>query len=255
MLNIKVHTPNEQAIGEFDGGKITEQKPIGFPGEGSKVRRIGPLFYWAWFYSKENGEIPAHPHKGFEIITYVLSGKAVHGDSLGTRSTVESGGIQVMQTGSGVYHEEEFIGPNMEGFQIWFEPNLREAIKLQPSYNQYEHEELPSTNEGSSVVKTVIGDKSPVELTVNAEMYDIHIPSGEQYECEISDGHTIAVLAVTGDGLIIDGDEYSSTSYSERDFITISSEEDTTFYVKSSATEISRIILISVPTTVDYPLY
>ncbi|TDF91151.1 hypothetical protein E1757_33335 [Paenibacillus piri] len=45
--------------------------------------------------------------------TCVVSGKAEHGDSLGTRSVVGPGGAQVMQTGSGVSHEEGFVGPNI----------------------------------------------------------------------------------------------------------------------------------------------
>jgi redox-sensitive bicupin YhaK (pirin superfamily) len=123
-MKITVYPPNQQGEGAFDGGRITEQKPIGFPGEGSKVRRVGPIFYWAWAFAKEEGYIPTHPHQGFEIMTYVVQGKAEHGDSLGTKSVVGSGGAQVMQTGSGISHEERFIGPDMEGFQIRFEPHL-----------------------------------------------------------------------------------------------------------------------------------
>ena len=141
-MNINRYSVNQQGVGEFDGGKITEQKPIGFPGEGSEVKRVGPLFYWAWAKSEHEGYIPLHPHQGFEIITYVISGKAEHGDSLGTRSTVGAGGLQVMQTGSGVSHEEGFVGPNMQGFQIWFEPHLSEALRRKPTYQQYDHEEF-----------------------------------------------------------------------------------------------------------------
>jgi hypothetical protein len=43
-MEVAVYTPDQQGIGAFDGGKITEQKPIGFPGEGSEVIRIGPYF-------------------------------------------------------------------------------------------------------------------------------------------------------------------------------------------------------------------
>ena len=117
LLTKRFHV-DQQGVGEFDGGKIREQKPIGFPGEGSEVKRIGSLFYWAWAKAEDAGYIPLHPHQGFEIITYVINGKAEHGDSLGTRSVVGAGGIQVMQTGSAVSHEEGFVGPNMQGFQI-----------------------------------------------------------------------------------------------------------------------------------------
>jgi len=69
--------PQDQATGQFDGGKITEQKPIGFPGEDAVIERLGPLFYWAWAESREPAEIGLHPHQGYEIITYVLKGKLI----------------------------------------------------------------------------------------------------------------------------------------------------------------------------------
>jgi redox-sensitive bicupin YhaK (pirin superfamily) len=47
-----------------------------------------------------------------------VNGKAEHGDSLGTKSTIGPGGIQVMQTGSGVSHEEAFIGPDFDDFKF-----------------------------------------------------------------------------------------------------------------------------------------
>ena len=104
---IQIYPPDKQASGEFDGGRITEIKPIGFSGDGSAVDRVGPLFYWAWASSMESAKIGLHPHRGFEIISYVLSGEVGHGDTLGNATRVASGGAQVMQTGSGVSHEEQ----------------------------------------------------------------------------------------------------------------------------------------------------
>ena len=37
---------------------------------------------------------PSHPHRGIETITYVLSGRVDHGDSLGNRGTLGSGDVQ-----------------------------------------------------------------------------------------------------------------------------------------------------------------
>jgi len=39
-----------------------------------------------------------------------------------------------MQTGSGVYHEEETVGDHTEFFQIWFAPYLQEAVGREPTY-------------------------------------------------------------------------------------------------------------------------
>lgn len=250
-MEIKVYTPKQQGIGAFDGGKITEQKPIGFPGEGSKVMRIGPLFYWAWAKSKEAGFIPSHPHEGFEIITYVVNGKAEHGDSLGTKSTIGPGGIQVMQTGSGVYHQEGFIGPDFDGFQIWFEPYLNEAIFREPSYSQYNHQDFSISRNNDSLVKKVIGEGSPVQLVADVQMWDIEIQSKGTYSHSHNLNKTLTILAFKGQGNIATNDQF--VSFNEKDFTVVNSTEEGSVTIE--ANNDLRLILIEVPTNVDYPVY
>ena len=46
-LDISIYPPEAQGVGQFDGGRITEIKPIGFPQDGPHVKYTGPLFYWA----------------------------------------------------------------------------------------------------------------------------------------------------------------------------------------------------------------
>ncbi|WP_347550121.1 pirin family protein [Pseudalkalibacillus hwajinpoensis] len=246
-MKIKKYDVNQQGVGQFDGGKITEQKPIGFPGEGSEVKRVGPLFYWAWAKSEDAGYISLHPHQGFEIITYVISGKAEHGDSLGTKSTVGPGGLQVMQTGSGVSHEEGFVGPDMQGFQIWFEPHLREALRRNPTYQQYEHEEFLLDNDGGLTVKEILGDDSPVSFVTDAGMWDIFIEEESTFSRELSKGRSLSILILQGSGTL------QETIFDKKDFIVIEADEKDTIEIK--ANEATRIIVIEVPTTVNYPLY
>jgi len=51
---------------------------------------------------------PAHPHRGFETVTYVLPGKRglVHRDSLGVKMRYSDGACQWMTAGKGMLHEE-----------------------------------------------------------------------------------------------------------------------------------------------------
>jgi len=107
---ITIYPPDRQGTGAFDSGKITEIKLIDFPGGTSAAKRIRPLFYWAWASAKGDGVIGLHPHQGFEIMSYVIAGEIGHSDTLGTESRVGVGSAQVMQTGSGVYHQEEMFG-------------------------------------------------------------------------------------------------------------------------------------------------
>ncbi|QOY35611.1 pirin family protein [Anaerobacillus isosaccharinicus] len=248
-MNINVYTPEQQAIGQFDGGKITEQKPIGFPGEGAHVKRVGPLFYWSWAKAEKAGYIPLHPHQAFEIITYVIHGKAEHGDTLGTKSTVGAGGIQIMQTGSGVSHEEGFVGPDMEGFQIWFEPFVNEAIKQKPTYNQFSHEQLPMKEIEGHRIKTVIGDGSPVELVADVKLFDLEIKTGGSLDFPIPATYSLALLAIRGNGTV------NETEFNHKEFIVISADEDGQASIGANKGDNVRLIAILVPTKVDYPLY
>jgi redox-sensitive bicupin YhaK (pirin superfamily) len=241
-----------QGKGAFDNGKITEQKPIGFSGEGSVINRVGPLFYWAWAHTPEEGYIPLHPHYGFEIMTYVLNGTAEHGDSLGTQSTVTAGGVQVIKAGRGVSHEERFLGPDMEAFQIWFEPDLRAAAKKEPAYEQYEHDEFPLFEHEGVHVKEVLGRNSPIHLTAEARMWDVKLQPHATYYHTFSQGTTLTALAVKGAGSWGTGEE-NREDFRERDFMLLASEgeEDITLHAEN---EPVRMILIEVPERVNYGL-
>lgn len=256
-MQAMIYPPTMQGTGAFDGGKITEQKPIGFPGERSVVKRVGPLFYWAWAHARQDGYIGSHPHEAFEIITYVVAGQAEHGDSLGTRSVVGPGGAQVMQTGSGVSHEERFLGPDMEGFQIWFEPYLTEAVKRPPTYRQYDHAAFPQAEADGVSVKTIIGEGAPIELVADARMWDVELAAGASYHYAIPAGRTLTALAIRGDGVWTEAREGAKpAAMSHKDFVLLRADDTTE--VALTANEAGaplRVILIEVPTTVDYPLY
>ncbi|AFH65142.2 pirin family protein [Paenibacillus caseinilyticus] len=255
-MQILIYPPSMQGTGSFDGGSITEQKPIGFSGEGSVVKRVGPLFYWAWARAEEEGYIPLHPHQGFEIMTYVLQGRAEHGDTLGTRSTVGAGGAQIMQTGSGVSHEERFIGPNMEAFQIWFEPAIRQALLRQPTYAQVEHGEFPAEQAEGCTRKTVIGEGSPVRLVTDALMWDVELEPGRLLRHPLPAGRTLTALAVRGGGSwhAADAPEKAG-SFREKDFVLLHSHKDAEAVVTADAGGRLRLLLIEVPSSVDYPLH
>lgn len=256
-MTIHVYTAAQQAKGGFDGGSITEQKPIGFPGEGSAVKRIGPLFYWAWAFAPEEGYIPRHPHRGFEIVTYVVQGTAVHGDSLGTDSRIGPGGAQVMQTGSGVSHEERFVGPDMECFQIWFEPDLRKSRHKTPTYRQFEHAQLPSERRDGVTVKQVIGGHSPIAVEADAAIWDLSFDADGVYRHTLAAGRSLSVLVIRGDATAgLTADSHTHASVERTDFAVIDAKEAQTVTLQPAVgSEPLRLIAIEVPTQVDYPLY
>jgi len=76
---------------------------------------------------------PAHPHRGFETVTYVLPGKGglVHRDSLGCKMSYSNGACQWMTAGRGMLHEEMWdtaSASEHELYQLWV--NLPPAAKM-----------------------------------------------------------------------------------------------------------------------------
>ena len=118
---------------------------------------------------------PSHPHRGFETVTYLLSGAMVHEDSIGTRAVIKPGGVQWMTAGSGVIHSElptddmMALGGRMHGFQLWV--NLSADRKMiPPRYQGYDANELAQTDLPNGgllkvVAGTVLGVTGPVETT------------------------------------------------------------------------------------------
>ena len=254
-LEIKIYPPEAQGVGQFDGGRITEIKPIGFPGGGPDVRHTGPLFYWAWATAKGYGKIALHPHQAFEIMSYVLEGEIGHYDTLGTQSRVKAGGVQVMQTGSGVSHEEETVADHNEFFQIWFDPNLRESVTQPPTYREFSHEDFPTETRDGVVIKQIIGEGAPVTLQAEAAMQDILISPGHTHRRELAANRTLAMVVIDGKGVLVDETTLGKHYLEPRYFAVVHAGEPGAVAIQADADRPLRIALIEVPSKVNYPLY
>ena len=47
---------------------------------------------------------PQHPHRGFETVSYILSGKVYHEDFKGHKGITGAGDVQWMTAGKGIVH-------------------------------------------------------------------------------------------------------------------------------------------------------
>lgn len=138
-----------QAIHTLEGGGFSVRRP--FPTQSFSewdpfllIDELGPV---DWAPNAAIGA-PAHPHRGFETISYVLEGHLIHRDSMGQSGELRSGDIQWMTAGSGIVHEElphpDFAasGGTMHAFQIWL--NLPPALKMRPpQYQQCAQADIP----------------------------------------------------------------------------------------------------------------
>lgn len=254
-MDITIYPPEAQGIGEFDGGRITETKPLGFPGEGPGVPHMGPLFYWAWATAKGYGKIGLHPHRAFEIMSYALEGEIGHYDTMGNRSRVKAGGAQVMQTGSGISHEEETVGDHNEFFQIWFEPDLKETVRRPPTYAEFRHEDFPIEVRDGVTLKNVIGNAAPVSLVAEAAMQDILIPSGHRYRRELSTNRTLAMVVIDGKGTLNDEAHSEQHDIAAKYFTVVHAGKNGSIAIQAGQAVPLRLAMIEVPAVVKYALY
>lgn len=76
-----------------------------------------------------------HPHQNMEIISIPLQGDLEHQDSMGNKTVIRNGDIQVMSAGTGVQHSEYNKNQNKEVkfLQIWVIPNKQNVA---PRYDQ-----------------------------------------------------------------------------------------------------------------------
>jgi redox-sensitive bicupin YhaK (pirin superfamily) len=155
---------------------------------------------------------PSHPHRGFETVTYMLSGSMVHEDSTGTKAVIKKGGVQWMTAGSGVIHSElptddmMKLGGRMHGFQLWV--NLPAAQKMiDPRYQGYEAEEMATvqlTKGGHIrvVAGVVHGAKGPVETTSPMTYAHAVLEVGDVVEWLPEEGHTALIHVFDGEARV-----------------------------------------------------
>lgn len=163
-MPIEILPVSRQGRGAFDGGRIQEHKPIGFPQDGGAGKQISSLFYWAHAWSDEGGLIDQHPHEGFEIMSYVLKGDIEHYDSrLQGWKPLTAGDVQVIRAGDGIVHAEKLL-PASGIFQIWFDPNLAVSLGHPASYDDYPASACPVHRDGGVTRKVIMGEDGPVRM-------------------------------------------------------------------------------------------
>ena len=212
-MGIRIYKKSDQASGSFNKGEILEKKPIGFPRDGGGLKPYSNIFYWAhaWTPGKKS-TIGLHPHRGFEICSFVLKGKINHYDTQQNKwILLEQGDVQVIRSGSGISHSEE-ICDNSEIFQIWFDPDLSKTLTKEASYNDYKSTEFPVSSTKNKVVKNIIGNNSPVEISSEGVSVNEYLFGTGDHLIDINEGYIHSIFLIDGK-VSFDGFKYSSGTF------------------------------------------
>jgi redox-sensitive bicupin YhaK (pirin superfamily) len=152
---------------------------------------------------------PAHPHRGFETVTYMLAGRMRHGDNQGNQGLLGPGSVQWMTAGRGIVHSEMPEQENglMWGFQLWV--NLPASAKLTtPRYQDIAPERIPEVILPGGSVRVIAGaldgGRGPVEAPTTEPLYlDVRLDAGGHFETPVPETHN--AFAYVYEGMVATG--------------------------------------------------
>lgn len=151
---------------------------------------------------------PWHPHRGVEIINYMLHGEIDHIDSMGNGGTLLPGDVLWLTTGRGVIHQETLRRDGsgcMRGVQLWM--NLPDSHKmLPPCYREVKSGKIPEVLLANGAkVRVVCGELEGVSgpvtgAVVEQEYLDVTVPPHATFVHPVKDGFTTFAYVVEGSG-------------------------------------------------------
>ena len=166
----------------------------------TKRKTVGPFIFFdqmgpAEILKPETLEVRPHPHVGLATVTYLLDGRIMHKDSLGTEAEIVPGDVNWMTAGEGVVHSERTskaknaIGDKLFGLQAWV-ALPKAAEDGDPGFSHTGAADLPES-EGDGVRARVIlgslfGLTSPVETKGDPVYADVTMRAGAKLELPAS---------------------------------------------------------------------
>ena len=156
---------------------------------------------------------PDHPHRGFETVTYLLSGQMEHRDSQGNAGSLRPGDVQWMTAGAGVVHSEmpaeELLrkGGRMHGFQLWV--NLPRIDKLmKPRYQEVPGKSIPEATSPDGLAKARViageafGAKAVIETRTPMIYLHFTVQPGGRVRQPVPQGFNAFAYVVEGEGVL-----------------------------------------------------
>jgi redox-sensitive bicupin YhaK (pirin superfamily) len=199
-------------------------------GAGVKLRRslgsqrglhVDPFLMLDEFYSDNPDDyiagFPAHPHRGFETVTYMLDGHMRHEDHLGNRGDLGPGDVQWMTAARGIIHSEmpQQSQGRMRGFQLWLNLPSKEKMKA-AGYRDIPAGEIPRVSlPHGGEVKVIAGmlrlgdtiTNGPVngrdaKLSTDPLYLDVRLRVGGEFNIPIAAGHSAFLYTYEGSAKI-----------------------------------------------------
>ncbi len=203
------------ALPTSDGAGVKLRRSLG----SSQFARLDPFLMLDEFSSDNPDDyiagFPAHPHRGFETVTYLLDGHMLHEDHLGNRGDLKTGAVQWMTAGRGIIHSEmpQQLQGRLRGFQLWI--NLPAKEKMKPAgYRDINPAEIPvAALTGGGRAKVIAGTletadaavPGPVQgLSTDPLYLDIELPAGARFSQALGAARNAFLYVFEGNATVAD---------------------------------------------------
>lgn len=202
------------SIPTSDGAGVKLRRSLG----SRQALRHDPFLMLDEFFSDNPDDylagFPAHPHRGFETVTYMLDGHMQHKDNQGNTGDLGPGDVQWMHAASGIIHSEmpQQTDGRMRGFQLWL--NLPAKEKMQPAaYRDIAAGEIPTVALATGVEIRLIaghldGKTGPIHGgSTDPYFYDIRVAPNAVFSVSIPSSHNAFVYVYEGEARTGDSDK------------------------------------------------
>jgi redox-sensitive bicupin YhaK (pirin superfamily) len=135
-----------------------------------------------------------HPHSGIATVTVVLEGSIEYAETTGKSGVVETGGVEWMRAGNGVWHTGAAGKGNVRVFQLWVA--LPPELENGPVASHYvTRGEIPSVGPARVILGSYDGARSPI-VAPPMTYLSVDLKAGERWSYHPAAGHTVAWVAV-----------------------------------------------------------
>jgi redox-sensitive bicupin YhaK (pirin superfamily) len=147
-----------------------------------------------------------HPHRDFEIISYVVSGALKHQDSMGHVAVMKAGEVQRISAGTGIAHSEYNNSPiePVHFLQIWLQPSRN---GLPPGYAQQSFANAPSN--ALTLVCSPDGGSKSIRINQDVQLFIGKLPANGAVSHSLADQRHAWMQLIEGD-LELNGERLSS---------------------------------------------
>jgi redox-sensitive bicupin YhaK (pirin superfamily) len=206
-----------ESVPTSDGAGVKLRRSLG----SQRGLQVDPFLMLDEFYSDNPDDyvagFPAHPHRGFETVTYMLDGRMRHEDHMGNRGDLGPGDVQWMTAAHGIIHSEmpQQSEGRMRGFQLWL--NLPSKEKMKPaSYRDIPATAIPRVALAhGGEVKVIAGtleldgnltsgpvNSADARLSTDPLYLDVRLRAGEKFSVPTAAGHNAFLYAYEGSAKI-----------------------------------------------------